>query len=428
MPLKVSNLEHVELLPNMANRHGFIAGATGTGKTVSLKLLAEQFSELGVPVFLADVKGDISGLGNTDFPVTFWDVYNETGVPFHSQVSRFSPILLARLLQLSESQASILSIILYGHVGEITTLQHLRCLLQEAVTTESTFSKVSINALIRKVQTLQMEGGDIFFEGVTLDINDLFRTENGKGVINILDATKLIHKPELYATSLMWLLQEMYESLPEEGDLEKPKMVFFFDEAHLLFTDSPRILIKTIEKIIRLIRSKGVGVYFITQSPRDIPDNVLAQLGNRVQHALRAYTPKELQAVKVAASTFRANPKFKTEDVITGLGTGEALVSFLDIRGAPTIVEKVKINAPISIDEGVIDPQEREAINEAEILNEKYILPTIVYEEVRQKLDWGAIWDALVLIAYFWLAFIGCFIKFAEIVMGGSSTKRRRRR
>lgn len=431
MPLKVSNIENVELLPSMANRHGFIAGATGTGKTVSLKLLAEHFSEIGVPVFLADVKGDISGMASVDLPVTFWDVYNETGVPFHSDVSRYSPLLLARLLSLSESQASILSIILckFKDINTIPTLARLKQILVAVRDAETNFTKVSINTLIRKVETLQAEGVDIFFEGTALDINDLFKVKDGKGVINILDATKLIHKPELYATSLMWLLQEMYETLPEVGDLEKPKMVFFFDEAHLLFIDSPNILIKTIEKIIRLIRSKGVGVYFITQSPRDIPDNVLAQLGNRIQHALRVYTPKEFQSVKVVAATFRVNPEFSTEKAITQLGTGEALVSFLDEKGAPSIVERVKILPPESLNYGVVEAEQRKKINEEEsnaILNEKYSKSNIVVTK-EEKIDiWGDIWGGLVVLSNLCLLFIIALLKLGEFLLYNGSSKRRR--
>ena len=429
--MKISNNEKVEFLPNMANRHGFIAGATGTGKTVSLKLLAEQFSEIGVPVFLADVKGDISGMASVNLPVTFWDVYNETGVPFHSDVSRYSPLLLARLLSLSESQASILSIILYKFkdINTIPTLARLKQILVAVRDAETNFTKVSINTLIRKVETLQVEGGDMFFEGTALDINDLFKVKDGKGVINILDATKLIHKPELYATSLMWLLQEMYETLPEVGDLEKPKMVFFFDEAHLLFVDSPKILIKTIEKIIRLIRSKGVGVYFITQSPKDIPDNVLAQLGNRIQHALRAYTPKEMQAVKTAATTFRENINFSTEETITQLGTGEALVSLLDTKGAPTMVEKVKINAPISLKGGVIDEEVRKVINENEPLNEKYLTSIIICDnntEEKTAFDWGKIWEGVMAINYFLIIVLAGIMKLFECVLGGNTGRRRR--
>lgn len=431
--MKLTNLEHVELLPKMANRHGFITGATGTGKTVALKLMAEHFSEIGVPVFLADVKGDISGMASVDLPVTFWDVYNETGVPFHSDVSRYSPLLLARLLSLSESQASILSIILYRFkdINTIPTLARLKQILVAVRDAETNFTKVSINTLIRKVETLQVEGGDIFFEGTALDINDLFKVKDGKGVINILDATKLIHKPELYATSLMWLLQEMYETLPEVGDLEKPKMVFFFDEAHLLFVDSPKILIKTIEKIIRLIRSKGVGVYFITQSPKDIPDNVLAQLGNRIQHALRAYTPKEMQAVKTAATTFRENISFSTEDTITQLGTGEALVSFLDIKGAPTMVERVKINAPISLKEGVIDEEVRKVINENEPLNEKYLTSIIICDsstEEKTAFDWNRFWEGITALSYFLLIVLAGIMKLFEFLLGSNTSRRRRRR
>lgn len=351
--MKVSNDTETRLLPKMANRHGFIAGATGTGKTVTLRLLAEQFSEIGVPVFLADVKGDLSGLGASHLPVEFWDVYEETGVPFHSTVKRYSPLLLSKLLLLSETQASILSIVMNMEGSEkIRNLHDLKIALLRLTNQKVSgtvveqigyVSKISISTLIRKIQAFQTEGGDEFFSGRQLEIKDLFRKSNGKGIINILDATKLMHQPELYTTSLLWLLNEMYTTLPEVGDVEKPKMVFFFDEAHLLFNDCPKVLLQTIEKIIKLIRSKGVGVYFITQSPKDIPDAILAQLGNRFQHALRAYTPKEFEAVKIAAKTFRANPELDTEKEITQLKIGEALVSVLDEHGAPSMVEKLKI-------------------------------------------------------------------------------------
>ena len=422
----LTNNDSIELLPRMANRHGFIAGATGTGKTVTLKLMAEKFSEIGVPVFLADIKGDIAGLGMSKYPVTFWDIYNETGVPFHNDVYNFSSMLLAKLLALSESQASILAIIMHEYQGEVHTLEDLRRVLTQALQKEGGHPKVSVNALIRKIRTLEIEGGDIFFKGTAIDINDLFMVKEGLGVINILDATKLIHKPELYATSIMSILQGIYEKLPEVGDMDKPKLVFFFDEAHLLFTDCPKILLKTIERIIRLIRSKGVGVYFITQSPKDIPDPILSQLGNRIQHALRAYTPKEFHAVKIAAQTFRTNPAFDTEKAITQLGIGEALVSFLDAKGAPSVVERVKILQPESMKYGVIDKQIREDINNNEILNEKYLTSIITKEQnvtVEGKYD---VWKIVTMFANIWLLLMFGLLKLGEAIIYDGGRKGRR--
>lgn len=423
--MKLTNLEHVELLPKMANRHGFIAGATGTGKTVTLKLMAEQFSKIGVPVFLADVKGDLAGLSMSTYPVTFWDIYNETGVPFHTDVNSFTPMLLSKLLNLSESQASVLAICLANHPTLISDLHQLRNLLETELKRESTLPKVSVNALLRKVQMLELGGSDKFFQGDPLDIYDLFTVKNDLGVINILDATKLIHEPELYATGIMSVLQDMYRKLPEVGDMDKPKMIFFFDEAHLLFNDSPKILLKTIERVIRLIRSKGVGVYFITQSPRDIPDSILAQLGNRIQHALRAYTPKEFHAVKVAAQTFRAN-SFNTEEVITQLGIGEALVSFLDDKGAPSVVERVKILQPESMKYGVIDKQIREDINNNEILNEKYLTSIITKEQnvtVEGKYD---VWGIVTMFANIWLLLMFGLLKLGEAIICEGGRKGRK--
>ena len=297
--------------------------------------------------------------------------------------------------------------------------------LRQALQKESSYPKVSVNALIRKIRTLEIEGGDIFFEGTAIDIYDLFTVKEGFGVINILDATKLIHKPELYATSIMSILQGIYEKLPEVGDVDKPKLVFFFDEAHLLFTDCPKILLKTIERIIRLIRSKGVGVYFITQSPKDIPDNILGQLGNRVQHALRAYTPKEFHAVKIAAQTFRTNPAFDTEKAITQLGTGEALVSFLDAKGAPTIVERVKIIAPESLHHGVMDPEIREQINDDEILNEKY-LTSIITKEQNVTVEGKDVWGIVTMFANIWLLLMFGLLKLGEAIICEGGRKGRR--
>lgn len=379
------------MLPAMANRHGLVAGATGTGKTITLQGLAEAFSARGVPVFLADVKGDLSGLsqagGSTpkiderlrrmrleDFrfagcPVTFWDVFGEQGHPVRATLSEMGPLLLGRLLQLNETQAGVLNIafrVADEHGLLLLDLKDLRAMLtyladNAAVITPryGNLSSASVGAIQRSLLTLDQQGGDRFFGEPALNLDDLLQTDgSGRGVVNILAADRLLLAPKVYATLLLWMLSELFENLPEVGDLPKPKLVFFFDEAHLLFQDAPPPLLEKIEQVVRLIRSKGVGVYFVTQNPQDIPDNVLGQLGNRIQHALRAFTPRDQRSVRVAAQTFRANPRFDTEAAITQLAVGEALVSLLDEKGQPGMVERALICPPRS-QIGPIPPEQR---------------------------------------------------------------------
>ncbi len=371
--------EPVFLLPEMANRHGLIAGATGTGKTVTLKVLAEGFSRMGVPVFVSDVKGDLAGLArpgepseaiarrlaetgissfsHKGFPVMFWDVYGEQGHPLRATVSEMGPLLLSRMLNLNETQAGVLNILFRVADDQglpLLDIRDLKAMLayvgehaSEYTLEYGNVSKPTIGAIQRAIAILEDQGGDVFFGEPAFDISDWMHTdEEGQGNINILAADKLFLKPAMYATFLLWMLSELYESLPEQGDSEKPRMVFFFDEAHLLFADCPRLLMEKIELTVRLIRSKGVGVYFVTQNPADVPMPILSQLGNRVQHALRAFTPLDQKAVKVAAQTFRTNPAFDTEQAITELKTGEALVSFLDAQGAPGVVARATILPP----------------------------------------------------------------------------------
>jgi len=380
----------VYLLTEMANRHGLIAGATGTGKTVTLKVLAESFSDCGVPVFLADIKGDLAGLAvegkenpkvqdrvkklgvegfkYNAYPVHFWDIFGECGHPVRTTVSEMGALMLARLLGLNETQTGVLSIIF--RIADdrgllLIDMKDLRSMIQyvgenaKDFTLEyGTISTQSVGAILRNLISLEDQGADIFFGEPDLDINDWIQTTNeGRGYINILHSVKLFYSPALYSTFLLWMLSELFESLPEVGDVDKPKMVFFFDEAHLLFEDTPKVLLQKIEQVVRLIRSKGVGVYFITQNPSDLPDEILGQLGNRIQHALRAYTPSDQKYVRAAAQTFRVNPKFDVESVITELATGEALISCLDESGSPSIVERAFILPPQShigtIDEGI---------------------------------------------------------------------------
>ena len=369
------------LLPQMANRHGLIAGATGTGKTVTMKVMAESFSDMGVPVFLADVKGDVSGLslpgedseemrgrverfGLEDFsfrgfPTRFWDLFGETGHPVRVTVSSMGPQLLGRLLALTEIQAGVLNIVFRvadEHGLLLLDLKDLRAMLQyvgdnraEFTTMYGNVSAASVGAIQRALLVFEQEGGEQFFGEPELDIRDWMRTDmNGRGYVNILSSQRLIQSPTVYSTFLLWMLTELYERLPEVGDLEKPRMVFFFDEAHLLFTDMPKALTQKIIQVVKLIRSKGAGVYFVTQSPSDLPDEILAQLSNRVQHALRAYTPAEQKAVRAAAKAFRVNPNFDTEAALTELAVGEALVSFLDEDGVPFPVERAFILPPHS--------------------------------------------------------------------------------
>ncbi|WP_153114879.1 helicase HerA-like domain-containing protein [Rhodocyclus tenuis] len=368
------------LLPALANRHGLITGATGTGKTITLQVMAERLSAIGVPVFMADVKGDLSGLaasgtlspklaarleslGVADFspvkfPAVFWDVFGEQGHPVRATVSDLGPLLLARLLNLNDTQAGVLQLVfkIADDAGLLLLdLKDLRAMVQhvgdnaKSYTTEyGNISAASIGAIQRGVLTLGEQGGEHFFGEPMLDIADLMQTDDGRGIINILAGEKLMGSPRLYSTFLLWLLAELFEQLPEVGDLDKPKLVFFFDEAHLLFNEAPPALLEKVEQVVRLIRSKGVGVYFVTQNPLDIPDTVLGQLGNRVQHALRAFTPRDQKAVKAAAQTLRANPAFDAEAAITELGVGEALVSFLDEKGRPAVVERAFVLPPAS--------------------------------------------------------------------------------
>ena len=382
----------------MANRHGLIAGATGTGKTVTLQRLAEGFSARGVPVFMADVKGDLSGisqpggqspkvqarvkeLGLPDFtpmscPVVFWDVFGEKGHPIRATISEMGPLLLARLLQLNDTQAGVLQILFKvadEHGLLLLDLKDLRALAQYAGSNAGLFttrygnvSPASIGAIQRALLSLEEQGGEKFFGEPALNFDDLLQTDpNGRGMVNVLAADKLMQFPKVYSTALLWMLSELFERLPEVGDPEKPKLVFFFDEAHLLFNDIPRVLLEKVEQVVRLVRSKGVGVYFITQNPDDLPDTVLGQLGNRVQHALRAFTPRDQKAVATAAQTFRPNPKLKTEEVILALGVGEALVSFLDEKGEPTIVERAFIVPPQSQVGAITDAQRSQIISQS---------------------------------------------------------------
>lgn len=395
VPLVVamSQGKEIVLLPQMANRHGLITGATGTGKTVTLQKMAESFAAIGVPVFMADVKGDLSGIGAAgvasekmlkrleamgikDFQprantAVFWDVFGEKGHPVRATISDMGPLLLARLLNLNETQAGVLT--LAFKIADdsgllLLDLKDLRAMIQfvgdnaKRFTTEyGNISTASVGAIQRGLLALGEQGGDKFFGEPMLDIADLMQADGeGRGVVNVLAADRLYNHPKLYATFLLWMLAELFEKLPEVGDGEKPKLVFFFDEAHLLFNDAPAALLEKIEQVVRLIRSKGVGVYFVTQNPLDIPETVLGQLGNRVQHALRAFTPRDQKAVKAAADTMRPNPAFHTVDVITELGVGEALVSFLDEKGRPLPVERAFVIAPGSR-LGVLTDAERSA-------------------------------------------------------------------
>ncbi|MEO7253254.1 MAG: helicase HerA-like domain-containing protein [Casimicrobium sp.] len=380
----------VLLLPKLANRHGLITGATGTGKTVSLQVLAEGFSRMGVPTFMADVKGDLTGLSqmgggnqrvtdrvamlkltnfsNEQFPVTCWDVFGEQGHPLRATIAEMGPLLLSRILNLNDTQSGVLTAAFKIADDKgllLLDLKDLRAMLvhagenaREYQLAYGNISGASIGAIQRGILTLESQGGEKFFGEPALNLEDLMQTVDGKGVINILAADKLLNNPRIYATFLLWLLSELFESLPEVGDPEQPKLVFFFDEAHLLFNEAPPELRSRIEQVVRLVRSKGVGVYFVTQNPLDIPDIVLGQLGNRIQHALRAYTPRDAEAVRTAASTFRPNPKINTEQAITELGTGEALISFLDEKGRPNPVERCWVIPPSSRI-GPVTPAER---------------------------------------------------------------------
>jgi hypothetical protein len=401
-----SGEERISILPKMANRHGLIAGATGTGKTVTLKVLAEAFSDGGVPVFLADVKGDLAGMckPGTDsedmqqrirtfgldacnfqyksYPVTYWDIFGKKGLPLRTTISEMGPTLLARLMGLTDTQSDILSIVFKIADDEgllLLDTKDLRSMLSYVADNAKNYSadygnmsRASINVIQRNLVALEEQGAQDFFGEPALDIHDWFRTDyNGKGMINILDSESLINHPKMYSTFMLWMLSELFETLPETGDAERPRMVFFFDEAHLLFNDAPKALLQKIEQVVKLIRSKGVGIYFITQSPRDIPDGVLGQLGNKIQHALHAYTPSDQKAVKAAADSFRVNPEFDTKEVLQQLGIGEALVSFLQEDGTPMMVKRCKILPPQS-QMGPISDADRAKEIEINTLYSKY--------------------------------------------------------
>jgi DNA helicase HerA-like ATPase len=392
--LGLADGERVNMALNMANRHGLIAGASGTGKTITMKVLAESFSDAGVPVFVCDVKGDVSGLAapgaRSDgmekridkfgireefsyrpYPTSFWDVYGQGGHPVRATVSDMGPDLLSRILGLTEAQTGVLNIVF--RIADdngllLIDLKDLRAMLSyvgehrdEYTMTYGNIAAQTLGGIVRALLPLENQGGELFFGEPALDIRDWMRTDaQGRGIVNVLDCVRLVQNPTLYASFLLWMMSELFEQLPEAGDLDKPRLVFFFDEAHMLFTDAPKVLVQKIEQVVKLIRSKGVGIYFVTQSPSDIPDSVLAQLSSRVQHALRAYTPAEQKAVKAAAQSMRANPAFKAEDVIMELGVGEALVSLLDEKGVPGIVQRTAIICPQSL-MGPADPALRSA-------------------------------------------------------------------
>ena len=410
-PLLIAKNDQTELflLPQMANRHGLITGATGTGKTVTLQTLAERFSDIGVPCFMSDVKGDLSGIsqagGNNpkvaervgklkleDFeyhghPVTLWDPFGEMGHPVRATVSDMGPLLLARMLDLNETQSGVLNLVFKVADDNgllLLDLKDLRSMLafvgenaKEFTTEYGNVSAASIGAIQRGLLALESQGGEKIFGEPMLNIDDLMQSLHGKGVINILSADRLMQSPKMYATLLLWLLSELFENLPEAGDLDKPKLVFFFDEAHLLFTDAPDALVEKIEQVVRLIRSKGVGVYFVTQNPADVPDKVLSQLGNRVQHALRAFSPRDQKAVRAAAQTMRDNPALDEETAITELGVGEALVSFLDEKGRPGIVERAFIVPPTGQIGPITAEQRRKLIDNSLVAG--------VYEKARDR-------------------------------------------
>ena len=418
--LVAQSKEGIYLLPKMANRHGMIAGATGTGKTVTLQTLAEGFSKRGIPVFMADVKGDLAAmsqaganhpklverakeLGIADYqgeacPVVFWDVFGEKGHPVRATVSEMGPLLLTKLLELNDTQAGVLNMIFEIADANgllLLDLKDLRSMLQFVADNADQFktqygnvSAASAGAIQRNLLALESQGADKFFGEPALNLDDLIQTQNGRGVVNILAAEKLMQQaPKVYATFLLWLLSELFEQLPEVGDPEKPKLVFFFDEAHLLFADIEKALAEKVEQVVRLIRSKGVGVYFVSQNPLDIPDVVLGQLGNRVQHALRAFTPRDQKAVQAAATTFRQNPKIKIESVITELAVGEALVSMLEADGKPSVVERAKIVPPRS-QLGPITPEQRQQIIQSSVVAghyEKAVDRESAYEKLQQR-------------------------------------------
>jgi len=410
------------LLPGLANRHGLITGATGTGKTVTLQTLAENFSKIGVPVFMADVKGDLTGISQMGSmgekmaailkgrgieapasfacPVTLWDVFGEQGHPVRATVSDMGPLLLGRMLNLNDTQAGVLNLVfkIADDSGLLLLdLRDLRAMLQHVGNNASDFtteygnvSAASVGAIQRGLMQIETQGGDQFFGEPMLNISDFMQTDSaGHGIVNVLAADKLMHSPRLYATFLLWMLSELFEQLPEIGDPDKPRMVFFFDEAHLLFTDAPKALIERIELVVRLVRSKGVGVYFVTQNPLDIPDSVLAQLGNRVQHALRAYTPRDQKAVKATAQTMRQKPGLDIETAITELAVGEALVSLLDAKGRPSVTERVYVLPPGS-QLGPITPQQRQSLLQNSLVAgvyEKEVDRESAYEKLKARAD-----------------------------------------
>ena len=412
----------VFLNPKLANRHGLIAGATGTGKTVTLQILAEAFSDIGVPVFMADVKGDLSGMSQAGvekdflekrastiqledyeykaFPSIFWDLYGEKGHPIRTTISEMGPLLLSRLLDLNEIQEGVLNIGFKIADDEGLLLLDLKDLRQmlvylaenaSAISTEyGNVSKASIGAIQRRLLVLEQQGAENFFGEPALELADMMRTtSDGKGMINILNAVKLINSPRLFSTFLLWLLSELFEELPEIGDPEKPRLVFFFDEAHLLFNDAPKALVEKVEQVVRLIRSKGVGVYFVTQNPLDIPDTVLAQLGNRVQHALRAFTPRDQKAVRSVAETFRQNPAFSAKQVITELGVGEALVSTLQKKGVPSVVEQTLIRPPSSRLGPATEAEQKKVVKASPILGkyDKAVDRESAYEVLKKRAE-----------------------------------------
>ena len=420
-PLLIAKHDTIEchLLPGLANRHGLITGATGTGKTVTLQTLAENFSRIGVPVFMADVKGDLTGISQKGSispklaavlkdrglepvdpmacPTTLWDVFGEQGHPVRATVSDMGPLLLGRMLNLNETQLGVLNLVFKiadDNGMLLLDLKDLRAMLQyvgdnakEFTTEYGNVSAASVGAIQRGLLQIESQGGEQFFGEPMLDIQDFMQTVDGHGVVNILAADKLMNSPRLYATFLLWMLSELFEQLPEIGDPEKPKLVFFFDEAHLLFNEAPKVLVERIELVVRLVRSKGVGVYFVTQNPLDIPDSVLAQLGNRVQHALRAFTPRDQKAVKATATTMRQKPGLDIETAITELAVGEALVSFLDAKGRPSVTERVFVLPPGS-QLGPITPEQRKALMAGSLVTgvyEKLVDRESAYEKLRGR-------------------------------------------
>jgi uncharacterized protein len=421
LPIAINAAGDIVLLPSMSNRHGLVTGATGTGKTVSLQVMAERFSAIGVPVFMADVKGDLAGISQsgatspklearlaqigaqapafTGFPTVFWDAYGEQGHPLRATISDMGPLLLARILNLNDVQSGVLALVFKiadDNGWLLLDLKDLRAMLAHAgehaseyTTRYGNVSAASIGAIQRGLLGLEQQGAEKFIGEPMLNIDDVIQTDGGRGVINVLAADRLMQAPMLYATLLLWLLAELYERLPEVGDPEKPRLVFFFDEAHLLFTDAPKALLDRIEQVVRLIRSKGVGVFFVTQNPLDVPETVLGQLGNRIQHALRAYTPRDQKAVKTAAQTMRANPAIDTERAITELGVGEALISFLDEKGRPAPVERAFVLPPASRI-GPITPDERKAIIAKSVVKDTYE-KTIDRESAYERLGGRAV-------------------------------------